>query len=129
MLKIKWLFVGHCTVDHLPNEHDVVRMHPVEHDFDRGPDGRLVLEYLVGLLGPDNFSAQDIPAKTASVAKPLRLRQIGLADLQRGVESLEIPNLILQISTRPTKRLGCISLRSNQSNDKETRHREQGNAW
>src|SRR6266853_1377795 len=128
MLKIKWLFVGHCTVDHLPNKRDVVRMHPVEYDFDRGPGGGLVLENLVALLGPDDFSAQDVPAKTASVAKPLRLRQIGLADLQRGVKFLEIPHPILQISARPTKRLGCISLRGNQSNDKETRHREQAKA-
>ncbi|HLQ92516.1 MAG TPA: hypothetical protein VK148_21040 [Xanthobacteraceae bacterium] len=128
MLKIKCLFVCHCTVDHLPNKRDVVRMHPVEHDFNRGPVGGVVPEYLVALLGPDDFSVRDVPAKTAGVAKPLRFCQIGLADLQRGVKFLEIPHLILQISARPTKRLGCISLRSNQSNDKETRHCEQGNA-
>src|SRR5713226_3556949 len=52
----------------------------------------------------------------------------GAFDLQRGVKFLEIPHFVFQISARPPKRLGCISLRSNQSNDKECRHREQGNA-
>src|SRR5712691_4013582 len=103
-------------------------MHPVEHDFDRGPGSGVVLEYLVALLGPDDFSARDVPAKTARVAKLLRLRQIGLADLQRGVKFLEIPHLVFQFSARSTKGLGCISLRSNQSNYKEGHHREQGNA-
>src|SRR3954453_12487826 len=128
MLKIICFSVCRCTVDHLPNKCEVVRMHPIEYNFDRGSGSRVVLEYLVALLGPDDFSAQDVPAKTASVAKPLRLGQIGLAGLQRGVKFLEVSHLILQISARPTKRLGCISLRSNQFDDKDTRDREQGNA-
>src|SRR5437870_12712014 len=97
MLEIICLSVGRCTVDHLPNKCDVVRMHPVEYDFDRGPGSGGVLEYLVALLGPDDFSAQDVPAKTASMAKPLRLRQIGLADLQRGVKVRAVSHRILQI--------------------------------
>src|SRR5882762_7265026 len=79
MLEIKCLFVGRCTADHLPDKRDVVRIDPVEHDFDRGPGRGVVLEYSVALLGPDNFSARDVPAKTAGVAKSLRLRQISLA--------------------------------------------------
>ena len=118
MLKVEGLSVSHCTVDHLPNKRDIVRVHPIEDDFDRGLGGAVVLEYLVALLGPHDFSTRHVPAKTASVAKPLGLRQIGLADLQRSVKFLEIAHLVLQISARPTKRLGCISLRSNQSNDK-----------
>src|SRR5713226_9398523 len=79
MLKIKCLFVARCTVDHLPNKRDVVRMHPVEHDLDRGPGRGVVLEYSVALLGPEDFSARYVPAKTPGAAKALRLRQIGLA--------------------------------------------------
>jgi hypothetical protein len=48
--------------------------------------------------------------------------------LQRGVEFLEIPHLVFQISARAPKRLGCISLRTRQSNNKEARYPEQGNA-
>jgi hypothetical protein len=51
---------------------NVVRMHPVEYDFDRGPGRGVVLEHSVALLGPADFSARDVPAKTAGVAKPLR---------------------------------------------------------
>src|SRR5258705_14019736 len=58
-------------------------MDPVENHFDRGPARRVVLEYSVALLRPDDFSARDVPAETTSMAKPLRFRQIGLALSQR----------------------------------------------
>src|ERR1700719_4284613 len=90
MLKIKCLSVGRRTIDHPPNKLDVVRMHPVEHDFNRGPGRGVVLKYSIALLGPENYSACDGPAKTASVAKPLRLRQIGLALSQCVFGSLSI---------------------------------------
>src|ERR1700741_2570474 len=90
MLKIKCLSVDRCTADYLPNKRDVVRMHPVEHHFDRGPGGVVVLEYSAALLGPEDFSARDAPAKTAGAAKPLRLRQIGLALSQRVFGPLSI---------------------------------------
>src|ERR1700730_1322122 len=93
MLKIKRLFVGCCTVDSLPNKSGVVRMHTVEDDFDRDPGRRVVLEYSVVLLGPDNFSARDVPAKTAGVAKPLRLRQIGLVPPQGLFRALAVLNV------------------------------------
>src|SRR3954464_11767959 len=116
MLEIECLSADRCTVDHFPNERDVVRVHPVDDDIDRSSDRGIILEYSVALLGPEDFSARDVPAKTASVAKPLRLREIGLADLQRGIKFLEISHLVFQISARLPKRRGCTSLRCNQSN-------------
>src|SRR4051812_8928975 len=110
MLKIESLFVGRCAVDHLPNKRDVAGMHPVEHDFDRDPGSGVILKYSVALLGPEDFSARDVPAKTAGVAEPLRLRQIDLADLQRGVKFFEIPQLVFQLGARSPKGLGRISL-------------------
>src|SRR3981189_3073272 len=113
MLEIKCLFVGRCTVDHLPNKLNVGRIPPVEHHFDGDPGRGVVFEYSVALLGPEDVSARDVPTKTASVAKPLRLCQIGLADFQRSIKFLEISHLVFQISPRPPKRRSCISLRSN----------------
>src|SRR3954447_8788543 len=79
MLEIKRFFLGRRALNYLPNKRDIVRMHPVEHAFDRGLGRGVVPEYSVAFRGPDDFSARDVPAKTAGVAKPLRLRQIGLA--------------------------------------------------
>ena len=128
MLKIECFLVDRRTVDHLPHKRHVVRMHPVENDIDRNLGRGVVLEYAVTFLGPADLSTRNVPAKTAGVAEPLRLCQIGFADLQRRVKLLEIPYFVLQISARLPKRLGCVSLRSDQSNDKEGSHRKQGKA-
>src|SRR3954471_3163772 len=79
MLEIECLSADRCTVDHFPNERDVVRVHPVDDDIDRSSDRGIILEYSAALLGPEDFSARDVPAKTARVAEPLRLGQISLA--------------------------------------------------
>src|SRR5258708_1540662 len=90
MLKIERLLVGRCALDYLPNKRSVVGMDPVENHFDRGPARRVVLEYSVALLRPDDFSARDVPAETTRMAKPLRFRQIGLALPQRVFGPLSI---------------------------------------
>ena len=65
-------------------------MHAVEHHVDRGRGRRVVLEYSVALLGPEDFSAWDLPTKAASAAQPLRLCQIGPALPQGAFSSLLI---------------------------------------
>src|SRR6476659_4011900 len=79
MLKINSLSAARRTLDHLPDQRDVVRVHPVEHHGDRGSGRGVVPEYSVAFLGPDDVSARDGPAKTAGAAEPLRLRQRSLA--------------------------------------------------
>src|SRR3954449_3372051 len=79
MLKINSLSAARRTLDHLPDQRDVVRVHPVEHHGDRGSGRGVVPEYSVAFLGPDDVSARDVPAKTAGAAQPLRLRQRSLA--------------------------------------------------
>src|SRR5437763_245067 len=90
MLEIECLPAARCTVDHPLNQRDIVRMHAVEHHVDRGRGRRVVLEYSVALLGPEDFSAWDLPTKAASAAQPLRLCQIGPALPQGAFSSLLI---------------------------------------
>ena len=63
--------------------HPVVRMSSVDHQLERGLCRRVAFEYAIGLVGPVDFAARQIPAETSGVAQSLRLGQIHLAPAQR----------------------------------------------
>src|SRR5579864_5574046 len=65
-----------CLIDHLPDERNVVWMRARECHFDRRRGFAVVLEDPEALIGPEDFSTRDVPAKTAGEAQCLCFRQV-----------------------------------------------------
>ena len=82
MLEIECFLVRCGAVDRLLHQGKVVRVHAIEHHFDRDARRWLVSEDAESLFRPEDFPAGHVPAEAAGVAEPLRLGEIGLTALQ-----------------------------------------------
>src|SRR6266853_2277123 len=82
MLKIKILPDLGRSVESPSHEISIVGMNSLKYQLQRGLNGSIIFKDVVGFLRPVDLSADNVPAETSRMAKPLRLRQIGLARAQ-----------------------------------------------
>src|ERR1700721_3142684 len=83
MFKIKTAPFGRRAIDHLTDTQSIFRVSALCDQIQRERGLRLPSKYAEGFLGPVDFSAQHVPAETASETQPLRLQEVGLAEAQR----------------------------------------------
>src|SRR6202030_191504 len=86
-LKIKIRSRPRRTVAGLLYAIPVVGMNSLHDPFQRGLGYSIVFENFVGLLGPVDFSAENVPAEAARVAEGLSLGQESFAALQIRIEA------------------------------------------
>ena len=79
MLEVERLAVARRALEQALNEGAVVRMHPSKHRIERRLRISIELEQLVGLVGPHELAALDVPPETPGEAEPLGGRQISFA--------------------------------------------------
>src|SRR6266852_2512217 len=82
MLKIQTRPSLGRAVESLLHETSVVGMNSLQYQLQRRLNCLIVLKDLVGFIRPEDFSVQDIPAETASVAQLLRFRQVSFTPAQ-----------------------------------------------
>src|SRR6185437_9856688 len=70
------MLVRRRMADRAAKPFDIVRMHTLQHEFERRYDPRLELENPEGLLGPDDFAAPYVPAEAARAAQALCLGEV-----------------------------------------------------
>lgn len=76
MLKIETLAVTRCSIDLLLHQVAVLRMNSREDKFRRRLRGSIALKDSVGLFGPENLSARNVPAEAACLSESLGLGQL-----------------------------------------------------
>src|SRR3981189_1857740 len=98
MFEIVCCSLLYCAIDILPDELSIVRVRAVENQFPAGFDRLIIFSNSKCFLGPEDFSAGNIPTGTARVAKSLGFREIDFAMLQGLLGALTLEYFVGQFS-------------------------------
>src|SRR6201984_102185 len=82
-----------CAINHLSKKHPVVRMSALHHQVRRWLRPGVASKDSKCLIGPINFSTQNVPAETPGVAQSLCLSEVHLAPAQRLLSLLAFGSL------------------------------------